>query len=127
MRSDLARACVVAATLLASTGCDPILGPSGGDANWRIHDLGRFTFYVRPDSFAERSLVTLGDVLDDQFSTTVTRLQLRYQGHIKMFLHNSGADAGFGSDAGGGDHSGVAFPLTETVKAACVPPLDGNL
>ena len=127
MRSDLARVLAGAATLLVVVGCDPILGPTPPDTNWRIHDGGRFAFYVRPGSFAEQNVSTLAAVLNDQFTTTVTRLELRYQGRVTMFLHDSGADAGFSSDAGNGDHSGVAYPETETVKAACVPPLDSNL
>src|SRR5687768_3069060 len=108
-------------------GCNPLLGPTPTDDHWRTRSIGHFTYYVRPDSFAESVLTPLSEVLDDQFSTTVARLGLRYQGHITMFLHNSGADAGFGKDAGGGNHSGVAYPDTETVKAVCVPPMDGNL
>lgn len=125
MRSNLA--CAVAVGFLAAAGCNSVLGPTPTDNNWRTKDQGHFTFYVRPGSFAEASLTPLSDVLEDQFSTTVARLDLRYQGHITMFLHNSGADAGFGDDAGGGDHSGVAYPETETVKTVCVPPLGGNL
>jgi len=127
MRSNLPRILAAAATLLLAVACDPILGPTPPDASWKIHDGDRFTFYVRPDSFAEQNLETLATVLNDQFATTVTRLDLRYQGRITMFLHNSGDEAGFGADGSNGDHSGVAYPETETVKVACVPPLDGNL
>jgi hypothetical protein len=116
-----------ACAALALVGCNPIYGPTPTDDNWRTRSIGHFTYYVRPDSFAESVLTPLSEVLDDQFTTTVTRLNLRYSGHITMFLHNSGADAGFGNDGGGGDHSGVAYPDTETVKSVCVPPLDGNL
>lgn len=117
----------VALCLVASAGCNAILTPSPIDDNWRTRSIGHFTFYVRPDSFAEANLTPLAEVLDDQFSTSVTRLNLRYQGQIKMFLYNNGRDAGFGDDYGGGDYSGVAYPETETVKSVCVPPLSGNL
>jgi hypothetical protein len=127
MRADHRRTLMLGLALVVATACNPILGPTPTDANWRIQTMGRFTFHVRPGSFAEANLTTLSEVLDDQFAVSVSRLDMRYQGHITMFLHNSGADAGFGKDAGGGDHSGVAYPETETVKAACVPPLDGNL
>jgi hypothetical protein len=125
MRSNVV--CLLLLGGLTATGCNPIYGPSPTDDDWRTRSIGHFTYYVRPDSFAEGILTPLSEVLDDQFSTVVGRLGLRYQGRIKMFLHNSGADAGFGSDPGGGDHSGVAYPDTETVKSVCVPPLDGNL
>lgn len=125
MRSNLARAVAVGFFTLA--GCNSILGPTPTDNNWRTQVQGHFTFYVRPGSFAEANLTTLSEVLEDQFSTTVARLGLRYQGHITVFLHNSGADAGFGDDGGAGDHSGVAYPETETVKTVAVSPLSGNL
>ena len=125
MRNSLA--CVLAFGAVTVAACNPLYGPSPTDDNWRTRSIGHFTYYVRPDSFAEGALTPLSEVLEDQFSTTVARLNLRYQGHITMFLHNSGADAGFGKDSGGGDHSGVAYPDTETVKSVCVPPLDGNL
>lgn len=127
MRNSLARTLACAAALLLITACDSILGPTPPDTNWRTHDAGRFTFYVRPGSFAEQHLDTLGTVLDDQFANSVAKLDVRYQGRITMYLHNSGADAGFSGDLGNGDHSGVAYPETETVKTVCVPPLDGNL
>ena len=108
-------------------GCNSVYAPTPTDDNWRTRTIGHFTYYVRPDSFAESILTPLSEVLEDQFSTVVGRLDLRYQGHITMFLHNSGAEAGFGNDLGGGNHSGVAYPDTETVKSVCVPPMDGNL
>ena len=125
MRNSVA--CLLAFGAFALGGCSPLLGPTPTDDNWRTRSIGHFTYYVRPDSFAESVLAPLSEVLDDQFAATVARLSLRYQGHITMFLHNSGADAGFGDDAGGGNHSGVAYPDTETVKSVCVPPLGGNL
>ena len=125
MRSNFAAA--MAFGLLAAAGCNSILGPTPTDDNWTTKTAGHYTFYVRPGSFAEANLTPIAEMLEDQFSTTVTRLGLRYEGHITMFLHNSGADAGFGDDPGGGDHSGVAYPETETVKTVCVPPLNGNL
>ena len=125
MRNDLVSLLAFGAITVA--GCNSVYGPTPTDDNWRTRSIGHFTYYVRPDSFAESVLTPLSEVLEDQFSTTVARLGLRYQGHITMFLHNSGADAGFGGDAGGGNHSGVAYPDTETVKSVCVPPLGGNL
>ena len=130
MRNDLSRvlgsAAVVAASLLLGA-CDPILGPTLVDDNWRVSQRGRFAFYVRPDSFAERSLDTLSQVLEDQYDTAVARLGLTYSGRVSMFLFNSGADAGFGGDYGGGDHSGTAYAMTTSVRVACVPPLDESL
>ena len=125
MRNSLA-AVGVSLAVLALPACNMVLAPSTPDANWKIYDRGHFTYYVRPGSFAEQSLETIGNVLDDQFSSTVAALTLRYDGHITVFLPVSGADGELG-DQPGANHSGVAYPDTETVKAACVPPLDGNL
>lgn len=49
-------------------------------------------------------------------------LDVRYAGRISLFLHTSATDAGLPSD-----RSGVAYPDTQTVRAVCVPPIDGNL
>ena len=127
MGGRLARAVAAAAIVIAVTGCDMILGPAQTDTNWHTYDRGHFTFYVRPNSFAERSVDTLDAVLNDQFAVSVAALQLKYSGHIAMFLHNTGSEAGFGDDPGGGARSGVAYPKTETVKATCAPPLDAGL
>jgi hypothetical protein len=105
-----------------AAACQSALGPSSVDSQWDIHERGRFTFYTRPSSFAGRSVDQLFAVLDDQYNATAAMLDVRYAGHVSMFLYNSGADAGLQSD-----HSGVAFPDTQAVRAACVPPIDGNL
>ena len=102
MGGRLARAVAAAAIVIAVTGCDMILGPAQTDTNWHTYDRGHFTFYVRPNSFAERSVDTLDAVLNDQFAVSVAALQLKYSGHIAMFLHNTGSEAGFGDDPGGG-------------------------
>ena len=103
-----------------------MIGPTGIDSNWMALDRGRFTFYVRPGSFAAQTVDTMVPVLDDQFASSVRALDLRYDGRITFFLHNSGAEAGFGDDAGGGDGSGAAYPMTETVKTVVRPPLDAG-
>ena len=61
-------------------------------------------------------------MLDDQYNATAATLDVRYAGHVSMFLYNSGKDAGFLSD-----HAGVAYPDTQAVRAVCIPPVDGNL
>lgn len=115
------------AAAVALTACDMRYGPTRPDADWRTEVIGRFTFHTRPGSFAETHVTTFAAVLEDQLQVTIVRLQHQYDGRLTLYLHSSGADAGFGGDPGGGDHSGVAYPETETVKVAIVPPLDGNL
>src|SRR5262245_18207476 len=123
MFRKLAHVAFGAAALLASTSCNALYGPTSTDANWVTYDRGHYTFYVRVGSFAEQSLDTLATVLEDQFAYTVRTLDGHYDGHISMFLHNNGTDAGFGGDGDGGNHSGVAYPETETVKTVAWPPL----
>lgn len=92
------------------------------DSNWRVIDTARFSFNVRPGSFAEQNVARLGEVLEDQYDATIRALDIRYAGRISLFLYNSAADARMASD-----HAGKAYPDTEAVSAVCVPPLDGNL
>jgi hypothetical protein len=125
MRGRLSVVFLVAAGFV--TGCNAILGPGAVDANWRVVEQGRFTFYVRPGSFAEQHVVTLADVLEEQYDTTVRRLELRYDGRLSLFLFDSGADAGLSNEMGDGNHSGVAYPDTASVRVSVVPPLDANL
>jgi hypothetical protein len=127
MRNRFAFAFVVLTAAALLPACNAYMGPTAPDANWTSSVRGHFTFYVKPGSFAEQSLDQVSTVLEEQFTSTVAALALRYSGHISMFLYNSGDDAGFGADGDGGNHSGVAYPMTETVKTVCVPPLDGNV
>lgn len=117
---------IVGVAALTLAACNPILGPTKVDSAWVTIERGRFTFNVRSGSFAEQSIDTITTVLDDQFVASVRALDLRYDGHITFFLYTSGADAGFGDDPMGGNSSGVAYTMTETVKTAVLPPLDGG-
>ena len=112
----------IAALARAGAACDSILGPTTPDANWNVRDTTRFTFHVRPGSFAEQNVSTLGAVLEDQYDVTLSTLGLQYSGRIYTFLYDSASDGDLPSD-----HSGVAYPATATLRAVCVPPLDGNL
>lgn len=117
-----AGAVALIALVTLGTGCDAVLGPTQPDSNWRTYDSARFSLFVRPGSFAEQNAARLAEVLEDQYSVTVASLNLGYTGHISGFLYNSAADADLTSD-----YSGVGYPETETFRAVCVPPLDGNL
>jgi hypothetical protein len=124
--SDNGRAAgvVIAVIAVASIAgaCQQILGPSDDDANWRVHQSARFSLYVRPGSFAEQNAPFFGEVLEDQYTFARDVLALTYAGRISVFLYDSPADAGREFAL-----SGTAYPATESVKAVCVPPLDGNL
>jgi hypothetical protein len=127
MVASAARLLVITSLALAAIACQSIASPTGPDKNWNISTSGHFTFYVRPGSFAEQTLGALAPVLEDQFAFSVAKLGIHYNGHVTLYLYNAGSEAGFGGDSGGGDHSGVAYPATETVKVAAVPPFDANL
>jgi hypothetical protein len=107
---------------LLSLGCNAIVGPSKLDDNWRSYDSVHFSLFVRPGSFAETNQVRLAEVLDDQYATTLDRLGIAYAGRISAFLYSSAADAALESNRGG-----MGYPDTETIRAACVPPLDASL
>jgi hypothetical protein len=113
---------VVLITSLGLAACHSVLGPTLPDANWNIHESARISFYVRPGSFAEQNVAVFGEVLDDQYTHTLSRLEMGYSGRITAFLYDSAADADLTAD-----RSGVAYPRTEALKVVCVPPLDTNL
>jgi len=122
MNPSWRRVIVALAVAWPAAACEPILGPSRVDSNWRVVDTPHFSLNVRPGSFAEQNAATLGEVLEDQYAYTARVLEFSYAGRVSMFLYNSAADADMGSD-----HSGSAYPDTEAVRATCVPPLDGSL
>jgi len=121
-RRQFIQSVVATATAPLTAACQSAFGPSAIDTAWEVQERGRFTFYTRRASFASQSVDRLFAVLDDQYDTVEAMLDVRYGGHVQMFLYNSGADSGLGDD-----HSGVAYPDTLAVRAVCVPPLDGNL
>ena len=120
------RAPVIAAAIVAA-GCNTVLGPSAPDKNWIVHDTARISLYTRPGSFADLNAAKIGEVLEDQYSYTLTILDIRFEGHVSGFLYDNGVDAGFATTTGNGDHSGTAYPDTLAFRAAAVPPLGENL
>jgi hypothetical protein len=115
----LAAAAAGAVTLAA---CNRVLGPTQVDANWHVFDSAHFSLHARPGTFAEQSAPTLGQVLDDQYETTLRLLNVSYDGRVNGFLYNDAADAGLD-----GEHSGTAYPDTSAFSATATPPLDANL
>lgn len=110
------------AVALTGTACNSILGPSATDANWHVHDSARFSLYTRPGSFAEINAVTLGEVLEDQYTHTLGALGASYGARVSAFLYVSAADAGRESE-----RSGTAYPDTGAFAAVCAPPIDDTL
>jgi hypothetical protein len=106
----------------ASSACHTILGPAPLDRNWTVHDGPRVSFYVRPGSFAEQNVARLIEVLEDQYSATVSVLRLTYAGRVRGFAFNSAADADLPFN-----YSGRAFPENEAFRFVCIPPLGDNL
>src|SRR5262245_48189425 len=120
-RSFLRAGAACLAAPLASA-CHTMFGPSSVGTNWEVFERGRFTFYARPSSFAARSIDQIFPALDYQYDGAAAMLEVRYSGHISMYLHESAADGGFASN-----YSGKAYPDTGTVRATCTAPFDGNL
>lgn len=123
MRGSLPRLAWLVTLATLGAGCEPIFGPTKIDRNWNTFESEHFTLYVRPGSFAETNHVRLGEVLDDQYRYTLDVLAAAtYTGRVSAFLYNSASDADVESE-----HSGVAYPDTEALRATATPPLDGNL
>jgi hypothetical protein len=107
---------------LTGAACNPILGPSSTDANWRIHESARFSLHVRPGSFAEQNADAIGQALDHQYDATLAALGAQFDQRVTAFLFNSADDAGLASN-----YSGVAYPETLAFRATAVPPLGVTL
>src|SRR5262245_9648947 len=116
------RAMIVVAAALAASACHTAFGPSAIDHNWHVYEGPRVSFFVRPGSFAEQNVARLTEVLENQFSATVTSLGLSYAGHLHAYAYNSPADADFPAN-----YSGRAYPDTEAFRFTCIPPLGDNL
>ncbi len=108
--------------LLALSGCHTAFGPDPLNHTWRAHEGPRVTFFVRPGSFAEQNVARLTEVLEDQFTATVTALHLTYAGHLHAYAYKSPAEANFESN-----YSGRAYPDTESFRFVAVPPVGDNL
>jgi len=113
---------LVFAALLASSGCNSLIGPAPIDTNWRVHEGPHVTFFVRPGSFGEQNVVRLSEVVEDQFAATTRVLQVNSTGPVRAYAYNSAADADFPAD-----YSGRAYPDTEAFRFTCIPPLGDNL
>lgn len=121
MRGDWRR-CLVIGAAAALTACHTAFGPEPIDENWHTYESARATFFVRPGSFAEQNVARLGEVLEDQFTSTVAALRLTYAGHLHAYAYNSGAEANFPSN-----YAGRAYPETESFRFVAVPPMGDNL
>ncbi len=125
MRGRPARGVISAAlgaAVLLGTACSSFLGPKAPDKNWHVRDIGHYSLYARPGSFAEQHVDQLAAVLEDQYAVTLRSLDVKYEGRVSGFLYSSAEDAGLDYD-----RSGTAFPATEAFEAVCSPPLDQNL
>lgn len=104
------------------SGCHAVYGPTPVSGEWQVIDTTRYSFNVRPGSFAAQNTGPLAEVLDDQYDTTLRALDIHYAGRISLFLYKSAADAGLDSE-----RSGTAYPDTESVRVTAGGPLDGSL
>ena len=114
---------ILVAGFAASAGCTSLAGPSPIDDRWVIHETTHFVIHVRPDAFASADVATFGSVLEDQYATSLTRLEARLEMRLFGFLFRPGE----GGLRGGGVREGVAYPLTDSFKIGVAPPVDGNV
>jgi hypothetical protein len=103
-------------------GCQSMMGPTPIDGEWTEHPSTHFTLQVRPGSFADQSIATLAEWLEDQYAVSNATLELAYAGRVTGVLYPSPDEAGNMSD-----RSGTAYPETVSFNAVAVAPLDGTL
>jgi hypothetical protein len=113
---------IVALLPLLAGGCQSVLGPTPIEGEWRDYSSPHFSLHVRSGTFAEQSIQTITEWLEDQFAFSNARLDLAYTGRVTGLLYPSAEEAGRMSE-----RSGTAYPETESFKAVCVSPLDGGL
>jgi hypothetical protein len=113
---------LLAAAALFSIGCDTLVGPSGFDDNWRVHESPHFLLHARPGSFADLNARHFGEVLEDQYAWTLHMMAAQYDGRVSGFLYESASDSGRLHD-----RSGTGYPATEAFSAVCTPPLEDGL
>jgi hypothetical protein len=113
----------IAIALLPLLGaCQSVLGPTEIEGEWQAYTSAHFSLHVRPGTFAEQSIPTITEWLEDQYAVTNARLELGYAGRVTGLLYPSSGDAGRTFD-----RSGTGYPETESFKAVCTAPLDGGL
>lgn len=119
------RRAVVLLAVLAAAGCEMIYAPTAPSTDWVVaFESPRFTLYARPASFAAGSAAAFADVLEDQYTYTVTKLAIPHGGRISMFLYNHGNEL---EPPLPNARAGVAFPETNAVHAVAFSPHDNDL
>ena len=109
---------------LATAGCETIYAPTSPSKEWVTSESPRFTVHARPGSFAAATAGAFTEVLEDQYTHTVSALAIAQSGRISMFLYNSGSELDPPLPNG---RSGVAFPETNAVHAVAFAPHDNDL
>ena len=114
---------VVLALSLGAGACEAVYGPTSPSADWVTHESARFTLYARPGSYCASQSAALAQVLEDQYTYTITVLGIAPGGKISMFLYPDGREMNPPLQPS----SGVAFPETNAVHAVCAAPNNSNL
>jgi hypothetical protein len=122
MSAERRRWLALALLPLVTGACQSVLGPTPIEGEWQAYTSAHFSLHVRPGTFAEQSIPTITEWLEDQYAFSNARLDLAYAGRVTGLLYPSAEDAGRMSD-----RSGTAYTETESFKAVCVAPLDGGL
>lgn len=123
MRASFRLLCTLTCAI-AIAACDVVYGPTAPSADWSTRDLGHFTLYARPGSFAEANAGALLDVLEDQYLHTSGVLGFQDGPRISVFLYDHGADLNPPLPEA---RAGVAFPETNAVHAVAFAPVDDDL
>ena len=122
MSAERRRYLAIALLPLLAGGCQSVLGPTEIEGEWQAYTSAHFSLHVRPGTFAEQSIPTITEWLEDQYAVSNARLALTYSGRVTGLLYPAAEDAGRTFD-----RSGTGYPETESFKAVCTAPLDGGL
>jgi hypothetical protein len=122
MSAEPRRWVAIALLPLFAGACQSVLGPTEIEGEWQAYTSAHFSLHVRPGTFAEQSIPTITEWLEDQYAVSNTRLDLTYAGRVTGLLYPAAEDAGRTFD-----RSGTGYPETESFKAVCTAPLDGGL
>ena len=117
------RQCLAIALLsLVAGSCQSVLGPTEIEGEWQAYTSPHYSLHVQPGTFAEQSIATIAEWLDDQYAVSNARLYNAYAGRVTGLLYPAAESAGRTFD-----RSGTGYPETESFKAVCTAPLDGGL
>ena len=94
MSAERRRYLAIALLPLLAGACQSVLGPTEIEGEWQAYTSAHFSLHVRPGTFAEQSIPTITEWLEDQYAVSNARLALTYSGRVTGLLYPAAEDAG---------------------------------